>query len=112
MVADLVASSAEADVIALSDEVRGALNALTEFLAEHVYQGPANRAEVRKAQRLVQDLYAYFLDHPDEVSSEYRGLIASGEPRPRVIGDFLAGMTDRYAIRSAENLLIPRTWAF
>jgi dGTPase len=112
MVADLVASSAEADVIALSDEVRGALNALTEFLAEHVYQGPTNRAEVRKAQRLVQDLYAYFLDHPDEVSSEYRALIASGEPRRRVIGDFLAGMTDRYAIRSAENLLIPRTWAF
>jgi dGTPase len=112
MVADLVASSADRDVIGLSDGVRGALNALTEFLTEHVYQGPANRAEVRKAQRLVQQLYAYFLDHPDEVSGEYRALIAGGEPQGRMVGDFLAGMTDRYAIRAAETLLIPRTWAF
>ncbi len=112
MVADLVSASADRDLVTLSDPIRGALNLLTEFLAQHVYHGTPARTEVRKAQRLVKELYAYFLDHPDDVPSEYRALTAAGEPEARIVGDFLAGMTDRYAIRTAEMLLMPRTWAF
>ncbi|HEY3247696.1 MAG TPA: deoxyguanosinetriphosphate triphosphohydrolase [bacterium] len=112
MVADLVAASRDRGVVALSDPVRGALNVLKDFLAERVYHGPAARNEVRKAQRMIKQLYAYFREHPDEVSPEYRALTARGESEARIVGDFLAGMTDRYAIRAAETLLIPRTWAF
>jgi len=111
MVADLVASSEKGDVVTLSDGVRGALNTLTEFLAERVYQGPDSRAEVRKAQQLLRELYGYFLDHPEDISPEYQALVARGESTGRVVGDFLAGMTDRYAIRTAEARLFPRTWA-
>jgi dGTPase len=112
LVMDVVDSSEDLAVIQMSDSVRVALNTLKDFLSEQVYQGPVNAAEIRKAQRLLADLFNYYADHPDQISPEYRELVQEGEPALRVVGDFLAGMTDRYAIRLAESLLIPRTWAF
>src|SRR2546426_70599 len=90
-----------------AEDDRLALNALVDFLTERVYRGPSAVVEVAKAKRLVAALYDYYLGHPDEVSPEYQDLMARGEPARRVIGDFLAGMTDRYAIRLAESLFIP-----
>ena len=112
MVRDLVFNSQEQPVVQLSDEVRVALNVLKDFLTERVYRGPASAPEMQKAQRLLKALFAYYLDHPEEVSEEYRALMTQGEPVARVVGDFLAGMTDRYAIRLAESVFVPRTWAF
>jgi len=111
MVRDLVRSSDGRDAATLSDGVRVALNRLKDFLTDRVYQGPQAAAQVAKAQRLVRALYDHHLQHPEELSPEYRELIDRGEPVGRVVGDFLAGMTDRYAIRLAETLLLPRTWA-
>lgn len=112
LVMDVVESSEDLSVVQMSDDVRVALNTLKDFLSERVYQGPVNAAEIRKAQWLLRDLFNYYANHPDQVSAEYRELMQKGEPAVRVVGDFLAGMTDRYAIRLAESLLIPRTWAF
>ncbi len=111
MVHDLVASSRDQRTIRLSDHVREALNTLKDFLAARVYRGPAAEVEVAKARRLVQALYEHYLSHPEEISPEYRELMAGGDAVGRVVGDFLAGMTDRYAIRLAESLFIPRSWA-
>src|SRR5713101_4577078 len=111
MVRDLVSASQDQPTIRLSDNVREAQNTLKDFLASRVYRGPAALAEVVKAKRLVQALYEHYLAYPDEISSEYRELMARGDPVGRVVGDFLAGMTDRYAIRLAEALFIPRSWA-
>ena len=111
LVRDLVASSGDQRIIRPSEDVRLALNALVDFLTERVYRGPSAVVEVAKAKRLVAALYDYYLGHPDEVSPEYQDLMARGEPARRVIGDFLAGMTDRYAIRLAESLFIPHAWS-
>jgi dGTPase len=111
MVTDLVEASREAAVVRLSDPVREALNLLKDFLVERVYRGPATLGEVVKARRLVTALYAHYLDHPHEMPPEYRELISAGQPPGRVVGDFLAGMTDRYAIRLTETLFVPRGWA-
>jgi dGTPase len=111
MVRDLVSASRDQPTIRLSDDVRVALNALKDFLAERVYRGPASAGEMAKAKRLVQALYAYYFDHPDEISPEYRDLVRQGESVGRVVGDFLAGMSDPYAIRLGEALFMPRRWA-
>lgn len=111
MVRDLVSASRDRPTIRLSDDVRVALNALKDFLAERVYRGPASGGEIAKAKRLVQALYAYYLDHPNEISAEYRDLVGHGESEGRVVGDFLAGMSDVYAIRLGEALFMPRRWA-
>lgn len=116
LVGDLVQTTERAGTVGLSDRAREALNRLKDFLTDRVYKGPAAAGEVDGAQRLVLALYAYHLEHPEDLSPEYRELIEQGEALPRVVGDFLAGMTDRYAIRAAEihlgeTLFSPRSWA-
>ncbi len=110
MVKDLVVTSWDQPVMMQSEPVRQALNTLKDFLADRVYRGPEARGEVQKAQRLLRELFAYYLEHPDEMPAEHQARMAQGDPPPRAVGDFLAGMTDRYAIRLAEALLVPRTW--
>jgi dGTPase len=112
LVKDLVHASTDQPVIQMSEEVRKALNLLKDFLTERVYMGSEAKAEVDKAQGLLARLFEYYLAHPEAISQEYRALIDAGEEHRRVVCDFLAGMTDRYAIRMAEQLFIPKTWAF
>jgi len=108
LVGNLVESTAQAETAALSEEVRIALNRLKDFLSAHLYRGPATAAEVARAQALLRALYDHQLAHPEALSAEFQMLLGQGAPVDRVVGDFLAGMTDRYAIRLAEHLFGPR----
>jgi len=111
-VRDIVAQSTDRPRLGMSDEVRVALNELKDFLFEAVYHGSAAKTEVWKAQRLLTQLFGYFVEHPEEMSEESRRLIERGQATGhRAVCDFLAGMTDRFAIRTAERLFIPRAWA-
>ncbi len=111
-VRDIVAQSADRPRLGMSEEVRDALDELKDFLFETVYNGSAAKAEVSKAQRLIRDLFAYFVEHPEEMSGEFRRLLERGQATVhRAVCDFLAGMTDRYAIRMQERLFIPQAWA-
>ncbi|MDR5683086.1 MAG: deoxyguanosinetriphosphate triphosphohydrolase [Armatimonadota bacterium] len=110
LVRDVVACSEDAPQIQMSDPVREALNALKEFLFERVYLNPQAKSEEPRAQRLVRMLFDYLVAHPEEISPEYRRWIKHGEAIPRVVCDFLAGMTDRYAVRMGETLFLPRSW--
>ncbi len=111
-VRDIVAQSAERPRLGISDEVRGALDELKDFLFETVYNGSAAKAEVGKAQGLIAELFAYFVEHPDEMTGEVRRLLDGRKATVhRAVCDFLAGMTDRFAIRLQERLFIPRGWA-
>jgi dGTPase len=104
MVRDLVDSTARAPAASLSDGVRVALNELKDFLTERLYRGPATAEPVARAQALLRALYDHYAAHPEDLSAEFRTLLDQGEPPGRVVGDFVAGMTDRYALRLAERL--------
>ncbi|HLW59317.1 MAG TPA: deoxyguanosinetriphosphate triphosphohydrolase [bacterium] len=110
-VRDIVDRSAGVGRIQMTEEVRIALNGLKDYLFAIVYQGSAAKAEVGKSQRLLRDLFDYFIEHPDEISQESRRLLDEGEVTvQRAVCDFLSGMTDRFAIRTQERLFVPRTW--
>ncbi len=108
MVNDMVASSAGADAIAMSQPVWDAMMELRTFLFENVYLSERAKAEEPRAYHLVQMLFRHFLDHPDELPAEYRPG-DGGELVQRVV-DYVAGMTDRFAIREFERLYVPRKW--
>lgn len=111
-VRDIVAHSQDRPRLAMSEEVRSALNALKDFLFEAVYSDKTVKAETGKAQRLLEGLFSYFVQHPEEMSPEFRRLVEEGAaPVPRAVCDFLAGMTDRFAIRMQERLFVPKAWA-
>jgi dGTPase len=106
LVSDLVAMS-EGPEIRLSDDAFAALDVLRDFLFERVYLRDEARAEQDKAIGLVRSLFAYYLDHPDEVPEEYHR--APGD-LPTRVADHIAGMTDRYALRTYERLFLPQGW--
>jgi dGTPase len=108
MVKDCVAASAQAGDIVMSPSVWDAMMELRAFLFDEVYHSPSVAGEVRKAHHVVSALFGYYLDHVDSVPAEYRDL--SEEYDVRAVTDFIAGMTDRYAIHLYESLFVPRSF--
>jgi len=87
--------------ISMSPHVLEATNTLRDFLFERVYNPNAAQAEAEKARDILRRLYHYFLKHEDKLPAEYR---AHGEEIERRVGDYIAGMTDQYALRLVNEL--------
>lgn len=110
MVRDMVATSEEQDDIALSAPVWDAMMELRSFLFERVYVRSDAKGEEPKANRLIERLFEYYIDHFEEVPEEYRRRPQDGTLVE--VADFIAGMTDRYAVFVFQGLMVPRSWAF
>ncbi|MBI4267701.1 MAG: deoxyguanosinetriphosphate triphosphohydrolase [Chloroflexi bacterium] len=87
--------------ITMSERVREATNTLREFLFERVYNRQAAQAEADRARKIVRLLYQHLNKHEDALPIEYS--LSSDETERRVV-DYIAGMTDQYASRMAEEL--------
>jgi dGTPase len=111
MVKDLVYASLEAglETIAMSPEISAAVERLRDFLFERVYEGDRTKEEFRKAKKILFDLYGYYTEHPEEV---FRDIPAEKKQnRQRAVCDFIAGMTDRFALMTYQRLFLPQQWA-
>jgi dGTPase len=104
IVRDIVGAGGDGGSVDMSEPVREALNRLKDFLAERVYLNPAAVAEAARGQRMLRLLFDHFLAHPDQVPDEARQA-AEGD-LPRAACDFLAGMTDRYAIKTFSRVFV------
>ncbi len=109
LVTDLVVQSEDQPEIRLSAPVFTALDALRDFMFDQVYLREGAREQNEKAVKLIRDLFAYYLEHPEEMPSEYH---RSPGDLPTRVADFIAGMTDRYALRTYERLFLPQGWLF
>ncbi|MGI8860696.1 MAG: deoxyguanosinetriphosphate triphosphohydrolase [Rubrobacteraceae bacterium] len=100
LVRDMISSSAKQGEIMLSESVYEALLELRSWLFEHVYNNPRSR-ENEKAGGVIAALFAYYLEHPEERTKT--------DPDPITeTADFVAGMTDRYALATYGRLFMPR----
>jgi dGTPase len=77
---------------------------LRSFMFERVYLGPRARAEHAKIERVLSGLFDWFCEHPEE-------LPASEAELPDRVIDYLAGMTDRFAIRAWTERFVPQGFA-
>jgi dGTPase len=91
----------ERPAIKMSLQVLTAANTLRDFLFERVYNLRSTQQETEKAREVVRFLYRYFNEHEDRLPVEYR--LHSDTTERRVV-DYIAGMTDQYALRLAEEL--------
>ena len=103
LVHDLVEHSWAAGDIVQGDTVGGAMLRLRTFMFEHVYLGPTARAEHAKLERVLRGLFDWYADHPEELPAGVEG----ASPADRLI-DYLAGMTDRFAIRAWSERFVPQ----
>ena len=97
------------DEVCFSNEVQGAFDILHEFMFERVYTNPVCKSEETKAISMIQSLYEFFVQHPDELPNEYIS-IAWREGTERAVCDYIAGMTDGYALKTFSKYFIPSGW--
>jgi dGTPase len=102
LVHDLVEVSARAGAIVQGDVAGPAMAELRQFMFDRVYLGPEATREHGKIARVIQTLFDHYCEHPDEIPAS----IPPGELSRRV-SDYLAGMTDRFCIRTFEQLTVP-----
>ncbi len=97
------------DDIILGEDCADAFATLHSFMFERVYTNPVCKGEEARAIEMIKWLYEYFLVHPDEMPAEYK-IIREKEGVERAACDYIAGMTDRYAVHTFEELFVPRSW--
>ena len=96
--------------IALDPKVQSAFDILHESMFERVYTNPVCKREESKAISMLQQMFRFFTEHPDELPNEYIS-IAWQEGVQRAACDYIAGMTDGYALRTFNNYFIPAGWS-
>ena len=76
-----------------------------------MYKNDIPKAEEGKAQQMIASLYDYYLKHVERLPQEYLFLMEErGEKKSRVVCDYIAGMSDIYAIDLFEDLFVPQRW--
>lgn len=108
---DLVTASKDKNDILMSEPVALAMKKLREFMFERVYQNKEAKSEEGKAEMLVETLYDYYCSHMHLLPAEFLHLAnEKGEPKERIVCDYIGAMTDRFAIAKYEEIYIPRSW--
>ncbi|MFZ5645422.1 MAG: deoxyguanosinetriphosphate triphosphohydrolase [Bacillota bacterium] len=110
MVTDLIAASRDRPSITMSHDFKQATSLLREFMFKNVYIGSEAKREERKALHVVKYLYQYLVDNPEAMPVEYVRRIDTMGGVQRLVCDYIAGMTDRYAITQFTGLFIPRAF--
>jgi dGTPase len=109
LVHDMVEHSELAGDIVQGDEAGAAMGELRDFMFEHVYLGPAVRAEHAKIAGVVRRLFEHYVEQPELLPAPGAG--HEEDDLARRVTDYLAGMTDRYCIRAYVELEVPKAFA-
>ncbi len=109
LVCDMITASREADVITLSGHVEKALQELREFMFVRVYRNPVAKGEETKAKEMLKRLYDYYYRHPQALPADFQPQM-SLEGMERTVCDYIAGMTDNYAVDKYTEIFIPSGW--
>ncbi len=97
------------DTVKMDGETEKYYDLLHEFLFESVYKNPVAKSEETKVKGIVEGLFEYYGKNPEKMSEEYLA-IAKTEGKERAITDYIAGMTDHYAVTAYTNIYIPKAW--
>lgn len=98
------------DDIVLESGIKQAFDELHSFMFAKVYTNPACKSEEKKAVDMIQRLYFHFAKKPENLPAQFQG-IAEREGIAVAACDFIAGMTDRYAVRIFNELYVPKAWS-
>lgn len=106
LIRDIVRESKDRNDICMSDTVQAAFDELRNFMFEKVYFDGWRHKEEEKCDYVIGMLFHYFMEHPSEMPLEYVQ-VAYRDGTERAVIDFLACMTDRYALRTFQHLFSP-----
>ena len=112
LIHDIIINSQDKDHICMSKEVQQALFDIRKFMFTNVYTNPLAKSEESKAEKLVEDLFEYYNSNIDRLPEDFLYLNnEKGMDKERVVCDYIAGMTDNYAVETYKSLTIPVSWS-
>jgi len=109
LVLDIIQTSSEQNQIAQSPTLCEAMNRLRDFMFEAVYRNPRAKGEEHKAQNMLRLLFLHYQKEPDMLSPDFQE-IRQQEGVDRAVCDYIAGMTDKYALDQYLKVYIPTAW--
>lgn len=109
LVADAIQASQGQEKIRQSPEVGEAMLELKEFMFDKVYTSSIAKGEEGKAQDMLRRLFEYYKKNPDALPGDFQSIRAE-EGIDRAVCDYIAGMTDPFAVDRFQELFIPKGW--
>lgn len=109
LVCDAILTSREAGCVMLSPAVDQALKDLRSFMFERVYRNPVAKSQESKAKVMLQRLFEYYVAHPEALPEDFHPQL-SFDGMERTVCDYIAGMTDNYAVDKYTEIFIPAGW--
>lgn len=111
MIHAVVTSSMDVEEIRIEKEFEEAFRELRAFMFKDLYTNPLAKSEEVKAERLIGMLFEEYMSHIEKLPDEFQEYIHMGVEKETVICDYIAGMTDNYAVEMAKELFIPKSWS-
>lgn len=111
LIHNIITSSMGENDIKMEPEIERAMRDLREFMFVHVYTNPKAKGEESKAKDLVERLFYFYMDYTEEMPLFYQRMLSEGEKKDRVVCDYIAGMTDQYAIEKFRQYFVPMAWS-
>ena len=109
LVWDMIQTSRETGAIYLSADVEQALDELRTFMFENVYRNPVAKGEESKAKVMLKKMFEYYMGHPEALPEDFHPQM-SFDGMERTVCDYIAGMTDHYAVDKYTEIFIPAGW--
>lgn len=111
MISDIIMNSIGKNDLVMSEPVRKAMTELRKFMFESLYLNPTAKSEEAKADKLITELYRYYVANTDELPDTYKRFITEFDERPeQVVCDYIAGMSDQYSISKFQEIFVPKAW--
>ena len=114
LVKNVVHNSFDKDDILLSSDAEKAMKQLRSWLFQNLYDNKNHtniaKSEEVKAQKIIEMLYGFYISNIDKLPKEYKKLLDMGETKEQVVADYIAGMTDDYALFKFNDIYVPRGW--
>ncbi len=110
IVTDIVESSYGKSDISIRKEIVDAIEVLRAFLYERVYTDPDVKGEANKIEFIIRTLFDHYFARPEELPLYDPDKVKNERRRVIMVGDYIAGMTDRYALRRFDELYVPKPW--
>lgn len=112
LIHDVITNSMGKPEIKMSAEVGEAMTELRKYMFENVYTNPQAKGEEMKAIQMIEKLYFYYEDRIELLPGQYRERLNEGDTEEQIVCDYIAGMTDTYAVKKFEDIFVPKSWNF
>lgn len=109
LVQDIIRCSIGRNQILRTPEIEEAMERLREFMFEHVYRNPIAKGEEYKARDIIGLLYEHYMKHPEDIPADFRPQL-DFDGIERTVCDYIAGMTDKYAVYKFREIFVPTAW--